>query len=109
MARPRKAEADIAKRREIQVDDATWAAWKKAAATGGMSTSEYVRRCCSQPGANPADGARILPAIQAVEIALGEVAAALRGHGHAAIPDLLLELVAIERRCADLQRQGGER
>tara|TARA_B100000749_G_C18379767_1_gene445446 strand:+ start:487 stop:816 length:330 start_codon:yes stop_codon:yes gene_type:complete len=109
MARPHKAEAETLKRREVRVDDATWEAWKKTAAAGNISASEYVRRCCSQYAKSPSKSARTLQAIQAVEIALGEVAAALRNHEHAAIPELLLELVAIERRCADLHRQGGKK
>ena len=105
MARPRKPDNEKAKSREIHVDDETWKNWKAAAAAGGISVAEYVRRCCNRPSSGSVETLQLLTSVQAIDAALGEVAVRLGDHTHACIPGLLFELIAIERHCAQLTKR----
>lgn len=108
MARPRKADNLLAKRREISVKDADWKMMKEEAAAVGLSVSRYLieRRAAATPrrsaALSPETMVRHFETVSEIRDQMNRITRTVSGTETSRAFAILLELVAIERRLAAL-------
>lgn len=104
MARPRKAEDQKARRREIYATDARWNEIADEAREAGLSVSQYLMRSETGGGRhlNPDKAVRQLEEVLRVKARLDRIAIALSGMDDARSIGCLARLVAIDRSLARL-------
>lgn len=104
MARPRKADLEKAKPREIHVADAVWSAIRTEAAAADLSVSQYLIRCrdSSPRPCNPTHLIHLIEELQKTHRALERVADGLSGANKVNVLTAHLPLISIERRLAQI-------
>ncbi|WP_054008791.1 hypothetical protein [Cypionkella psychrotolerans] len=107
MARPRKADSEKAKGREIYVDDRTWAAIKVKAEQAYLSVSRYLtrHRMAGNPPIQPDLIVRLIEKLQTIHLALDRIARGFACANDIRMIGAHLRLIVIERQITRLLDQ----